>query len=480
MHSEKLVTGCWIEGREVSTSIKMNVNNPADGGEIASVSVASASELEASIYAARKAFPVWKGFSFEKRAEVIGKWAEIIRSHSNFISTVLTNEVGKPIAAARSEVESAISFLEYCASESARMKKEVYNRFDISEPFLVIREPIGVCGIITPYNYPLSTFVTKVGPALSVGCSVVVKPDEHTPLSTLFMVSLTKDAGFPPGVVNVLCGTGNSVGRLLVEHRDVRLISFTGSTSVGKDIVARSSAHLKRLILELGGNCPAIISGDSNWEMHINNIVKQTFKNSGQYCYRITRLIVHSSIFDKFVSEFIKKTRLLNVGHPMKENTDLGPLNNRKIYERFRHQIIDICSKGAKIIFGSVPEEISENFGYYCKPIIITDLPPESNWCQSEYFGPVAFVQRYSNDDEAIEMANATPFGLAAYVFSSDVEKAYRWAESIEAGSVWINCIHQARFDAPFGGYKESGLGREKSRFGFEAFTELKTIYKGK
>ncbi len=477
MPDEKLVTGCWIEGKEVSTSVKMAVNNPADGSVVASVSVASDSECEASIYAAKKAFPEWKSFPFKKRAEIIEKWAKIIRGHSDFISTIVTNEVGKPIAAARSEVESAASFLEYCASEAAGMKRDVYSCFDVSEPFCVVREPVGVCGIITPYNYPLSTFVTKVGPALSVGCSVVVKPDEHTPLSTLFMASLTKNAGFPDGVVNVLCGRGDDVGRLLVEHQDVRLISFTGSTSVGKDIVARTSAHLKRLILELGGNCPAIISDDANWEIHIDSIVRQTFKNSGQYCYRITRLIVHRAIFDEFVRRFIEKTSLLNVGHPMEETTDLGPLNNRKIYERFRRQIIDICNSGAKILFGDIPREVSSEAGYYCKPIIITDLSPESDWCQYEYFGPVAFVQSYSNDDEAIEMANSTPFGLAAYIFTSDVERAYRWAESIEAGSLWVNCIHQARFDAPFGGYKESGLGREKSRFGFEAFTELKTIY---
>ena len=472
-----LVTGCWINGKEVKKSKTMPVENPADGSVVAHVSMGNQEDIEASVKAAKKAFYKWREEGVEKRADIIKKWAEVLKGSKEFLATLLSFEVGKPISSAKSEVQSAISFLEYCASEAVRFKHTFHGSLITPGSFFIVREPIGVCGVITPYNYPLSTFVTKVGPALSMGCTVITKPDEHTPLTTLFVARLASKSGLPEGVLNVVCGPGEDVGRRLVEHPDVRLISFTGSTDVGKEILTKSASNLKRVILELGGNCPAIIAGDAKWRDYMERIVNQTFKNSGQYCYRITRLIVHESIFDEFLEAFAERTSQLKVGHPLDNSSDLGPLNNRRIYERFRQQIISMKEAGAEIFLGEIPEEVSKTSGYYCHPIIFTEVPDGSAFWQEEYFGPVAFFQKYSADDEAIKIANSTRFGLAAYIFTSDIKRAYKWSNLIEAGSVWINCIHQARFDAPFGGYKESGLGREKSHHGFEAFTELKTIY---
>lgn len=471
MQETSLVTGCWIHGHEVSTHLKLAVEDPTDRTIITYVDMATGTELDQAVCSSEEAFEVWQTKGPGERYRLVKQWARSIRENGDELAYVLSLEVGKPIRAARSEVYGAAKFLDYCAEEGFRLRAEYSEN-----GFLIVREPIGVCAIITPYNYPLSTLVTKAGAALVAGCTVVIKPDEHTPLSTLLMAKLASDAGIPYGVINVICGTGEKVGQLLISHPSVRLVSFTGSTKVGKEIYGVCAQNVKRIILELGGNCPAIIAPDARWDELLSSIIQQAFKNTGQYCYRITRLIVHKSIYESFIKRFVEGVRSLRIGHPRDEETQLGPLNNARIYEQFRRQIISVKEQGGRIVFGDIPSEVPSQ-GYYVQPIVFSEIPASPCVEKQEFFGPVALISSYTDDNEAISMANNTIFGLAAYVFTEDTKRALWWSHRLEAGSIWINRIHQARFDAPFGGFKQSGIGREKSRYGIESFTELKTMY---
>lgn len=466
-----IIDSCWIDGREIKPNSQLSVEDPAEGSVIARVPLAGEREVALAVSSASKAFLIWKTTPLEKRSEALTRLADVVKQKSDELALLLSQEVGKPIKAAKSEVESASAFLRYCGEEVRRL------RGTVGEQFFVKHEPLGVCGIITPFNYPLSTLVTKIGPALAVGCTVVIKPDEHTPLTTLAIAKLTKQAGFPPGVVNVITGPGVPTGEALLDRREVRAISFTGSTEIGKRIYERSAPFVRRLVLELGGNCPALVASDADWKPLIKAMVQQAFKNSGQYCYRITRFILHDAVYDEFVRSFVNATKMLRIGHPRDYATDLGPLNNRRVFERFSTQMRQVLASGATLLTGEVPELEKSSKGYYCSPLVFSDIPNGLDVAFEEFFGPVAFLFRYHRDEEALELANASRFGLAAYVFSKDPERISFWVNGLEAGSVWVNSIHQARFDAPFGGYKESGLGREKSIYGFEAFTELKTIY---
>jgi len=468
----KIVDSCWIDGQEVKPNADLVIEDPAERTSIAAVPLAGKEDVWLAVEAAKRAFATWKNMPVEKRSEALYRLAGAIKNHRDELALILSREVGKPLKAAQSEVENSVDFLLYCSEEIKHLRGVV------GDEFFIIREPIGVCAIITPFNYPLSTLVTKIGPALATGCTVVIKPDEHTPLSTLFVAKLSHEAGFPPGVVNVITGPGIPTGGALIDHPTVRVVSFTGSTETGKAIYARSASFVRRLVLELGGNCPAIIAPDAKWKKNLKAMVQQTFKNSGQYCYRITRFIVHESIYEEFAENFISATKELKVGHPRNPETDLGPLNNRRVYERFCHQVERIFSEGARLLCGNVSRIEEASRSYYCSPIVFSDIPKHiTTVSQEEFFGPVAFLFRYRDDEEALKLANDSRFGLAAYIFTEDAKRISFWMKNIEAGSVWVNTIHQARFEAPFGGYKESGLGREKSAAGFEAFTELKTVY---
>ncbi len=472
----KLVEACIIGGKEIKPNQLLKIEDPAEEAIVARVPIAGDEEIEQAVRSASEAFLVWKKTKVKDRANAIKNLATLMDSHREELAQILTMESGKPIKSARGEIESAIQFLLYCSEETKRLSGKLWIDSDLREGYFVLREPIGPCAVITPFNYPISTLVTKIGPAFGVGCTVIVKPDEHTPLSTLYIGKLSKEAGFPPGVINIITGPGNPTGEKLVKNPGVKVISFTGSTEVGKLIYANSAPFLRKVILELGGNCPAIVASDSNWKELLPQMVQQAFKNSGQYCYRITRFIVHEDIYNDFLKNLIEKVSRLTVGNPKDKATDLGPLNNKRIYERFCKQMETIYGEGAKLEYGLLPKMARKTKGYYCSPLIFSN-PKEGLVEKEEFFGPVVFVYSYKDDKEALVKANSSPFGLAGYIFTKDMERASYWMTNLEVGSVWVNSIHQARFDVPFGGYKESGLGREKSIVGFEEFTELKTVY---
>lgn len=467
--------GCWIDGAERLAEPWMAVCDPATEDPLAHVPVCDASWVHRAVTGAVQTQKAWAKEPPHRRRDVLRSLACLVRTHKDDLSGLLSRETGKPRSAAASEVDNTAQLIEYFAEEAYRLSGLLPLLGDPGRHTLVVREPVGVVAAITPFNYPLSTLICKAAPALAVGCAVVAKPDEHTPLASLALAKLSAEAGLPPGLFQVVTGPGPLTGALLVDHPDVRCISFTGSTEVGKEIQRRAASGVKRLILELGGTCPAVICEDADWHSHLPSMIAQAYKNSGQYCYRITRFYVAQSLWEAFVTEFTKRVMDLRVGPPEEPGVVLGPLNHRDILRRVEEQVARARQAGATVRQPPLPGRLTR--GFYYPPTVITDLPAHSPLLEEEIFGPVTFLIPFDGEEEAVAEANRCPYGLAAYVFTRDLGKGLRLAHDLEAGSVWINGIHQALPDAPFGGMKQSGLGREKSRFGVEAFTELKTIY---
>lgn len=468
--------GCWIHGRKEAGERLYSLIDPATGEPFAQVTLADERLVRTAVESAREVLEDWRRFPVVQRAGILHALAGRIREQQGELTSLLSREVGKPIAAAREEVLNAASVIDYFAEEGRRLAGQIPLLGYPREHVLVLREPIGVVGAITPFNYPLSTLVTKLAPALAVGCTVVAKPDEHTPLSTLRLAQLALETGLPPGAFNVITGSGPETGRLLVENSVPRLIAFTGSTAVGKEIQARSAVKVRKVVLELGGHCPAILCTDAPWQKLLPQIIAQSFKNCGQYCYRISRIYVSQEHYAPFLEEFIRQMSRLRVGLPTDPFADLGPLNNTDLLSTVRGQVERALEEGACLHSGKIPDHLPAG-GFYCSPAVLTEIRPEMAIMHEEVFGPVVLVRPFKDVRQAVEEANATPYGLAAYLFTKDLGNALEWAGRLEVGSVWINRIHQAYPEVPFGGMKESGLGREKSHFGIEEYTELKTVY---
>lgn len=467
--------GCWIDGAERFAEPWMAVYDPASEEPFAHVPVCDASWVHRAVVGAVKAQKEWKNTPPQHRRDVLRSLGHLVRVHKHSLSSLLSRETGKPLRAAAAEVDNTAQLIDYFAEEGYRLSGLLPLLGEPGRHTLVIREPVGVVGAITPFNYPLSTLVSKAAAALAVGCAVVAKPDEHTPLTPLRLAKLAAEASLPPGLFQVLTGPGPVTGAALVDHPDVLCLSFTGSTEVGKEIQRRAASGVKRLILELGGTCPALICDDAAWRPLLPAMIAQAYKNSGQYCYRITRFYVARSLWNAFVPEFLHQVRHLRVGHPSEPDVDLGPLNHRDIVRRAEALVSQAREVGAAVHQAAVPGRLQR--GFYYPPTVITDLPPDSPLLSEEIFAPVTLLVPFHDEAEALAEANRPPYGLAAYIFTQNLAKGLRLAHNLEAGSVWINGIHQALPEAPFGGMKQSGLGREKSRFGVEAFTELKTIY---
>lgn len=467
---------CWVHGKEAYGEVFYPLIDPSTGEWFAQATEAGSLLVDSSMESARGALKHWRCVSAPQRAEILHRLAHLLDDQRDSLASLLSKEVGKPLPAAGDEVLSAASLIDYFAEECLRLKGEIpllgYDR----ERVLIVREPVGVVAAITPFNYPLSTLACKMAPALAAGCTLVVKPDEHTPLSTLEVARLALEAGVPPGVFNVLTGPGPTTGRMMVEHSIPRLITFTGSTEVGKEIQRIGARTVRRAILELGGNCPAIVCEDAPWRDLLPQLVVQSLKNSGQYCYRTSRIYVAESIYTEFLAEFVKHTRALRIGPPDEAGVDLGPLNNEDVLARVQSQVGKAVAGGAKVRCGGNTNGLPPR-GFYYPPTVLTEVPPQASIMFEEVFGPVVIIRALEDMRKAIDEANGTCYGLAAYVFTRDLAMALEWADLLEMGSVWINRIHQAYPEAPFGGMKESGLGREKSHFGLEEFTELKTLY---
>ncbi len=472
--------GLFIHGRFVTSQgeTAFPVLDKATGQPIAAVPESTPEDVSAALESAQEAFRNWRQKPAHERAAIMHAAAAAVRAESETLAGLLTAEVGKPLAGAQREVQAVTTLLDFFAEEGLRIRGEIPQLNLPDERVLIVKEPVGVVVALTPSNYPLILLSWKLGAALAAGCTVVSKPSEDTPLATLRLAQIVAGAGLPPGVFNVVTGYGQTVGRALVEHALPRKIAFTGGVETGKKIAALAAQTNKRVTLELGGQCPALACDDADLEVAVPALLKHSFDNAGQYCYRINRMYVQRGIYREFLERLAAGATALKVGPGRDPASFMGPLVNGRLFEKSLRHIQDALERGATLLTGgrrlSGPDF---DHGYFLPPTILAGADHSMLVMTEETFGPVVGVMKVDSLEEAIGHANNSRYGLAAYVFSRDVGQALRAAEQIEAGSVWINNIHRSYNEAPFGGVKESGLGREKSHYGLDEYLELKTIY---
>ena len=401
-----------------------------------------------------------------------------MRERAPELGRTLTSELGRPLAAAITEIERSADLMDVYAEEGLRIHAEMPLTGTTGEKVIVTREPVGVVIAITPFNYPVTLLTFKLGAALIAGCTVVAKPAEDTPLSTLMLAGLFHEAGFPPGCFNVVTGKGRDIGMAMIEHPIPRKVAFTGGTIAGKTIAAAAAATMKRVTLELGGQCPAIVCADADLDSAAAAIARHAFANSGQFCYRVNRVYVERPVYEAFLALLVQHAGKFDVGDGLTSACALGPLVNEKIYRNSERHVTDARNNGARILVGGerLRGGIYDN-GFFFPPTIVADADHSMLVMTEETFGPVLGVMPFDDKAEALRLANDTRYGLAGFVFARNLATALALGEEIEAGSVWINNIHRSNHNVPFGGMKESGIGREKGRYGVESYLEYKTLY---
>lgn len=467
--TKAFVNGKWIDSTNGKT---FEVNNPATGEIIASVPDFNRGDAQKAIEAAYAAWPGYRDMTAKERSGLLRKWYTLILEHKEELARIMTLECGKVLKESLGEVEYGAAFVEWFAEEAKRVYGDVIPANTKDKRLVVIKQSIGVAAAITPWNFPLAMITRKVGPALAAGSTVIVKPPSETPLTALAISYLAEKAGFPPGVFNTITSTENSeIGKELCENKKVRKLSFTGSTAVGKILMSQCSPSLKKLSLELGGNAPFIVFDDADIDEAVNGAMSSKFRNSGQTCVCVNRIYVQEKVYDEFIMKFSKAVSALKVGNGMDKDVQIGPLINEKGLSKVKLHVADAISKGAKIIVGG--EELE---GLYFTPTVLSNATRDMIISHDEVFGPVAPIYRFSTEEEAITLANDTEFGLAAYFYSKDVSRCWRVAESLEYGMVGINEGMISTEVAPFGGIKESGIGREGSKYGMDYFMEIKYL----
>jgi succinate-semialdehyde dehydrogenase/glutarate-semialdehyde dehydrogenase len=468
----------FIEGRwtVALSGVRMDVLDPATGAVVDTVPVGGAGDADLAIRSAEAAGEAWRRTPVAERARLQRKAAGLMRERAAEIGGVLTAELGRSRAGAIAEIERSADLLEVYAEEGLRIHAEMIG--GAGEKALVTREPVGVVIAIAPFNYPITLLTFKLGAALIAGCTVVAKPAEDTPLSTLLLAQVFHDAGFPPGVFNVVTGFGREIGMAMVEHPIPAKVAFTGGTAAGKAIAAAAAGTIKRLTLELGGQSPAIVCADADLRQAAAAIARHGFANSGQFCYRVNRVYVERPVYETFLTLLSTQAARIVVGDGREAGVTMGPLVNEKIFSNSVKQIADARAKGARLVCGG--ERLSGGVydgGFFMPPTVIADANHTMLVMTEETFGPVLGVMAVDSPKKGLELANDTVYGLAGFVFSSHVGRGLALAERIRAGSVWVNDIHRSLHTAPFGGMKQSGLGREKGRYGVESYLEYKTIY---
>ena len=447
------------------------VTNPANRAVLASLPDMGAAETRAAIDAAHAAFPAWAARTAKDRGAILRRWSDLILMHTERLAALMTAEQGKPLAEARGEVAYGASFIDWFADEAKRAYGHAIPTPDPKKRLMSVKQPIGVCAAITPWNFPIAMITRKVGPALAAGCTVVVKPAAETPLCALAIAELASEAGVPEGVLNIVTGTdASAIGAVLCEDSRVRKLSFTGSTPVGKLLYGQCAGTVKKLSLELGGNAPFIVFDDADLEAAVDGAMASKYRNAGQTCVCANRLIVQSGIHDAFVARLAEKAAALKVGAGDQPGVQIGPLITAKAVAKVEGLLTEAVAGGAKVVTGGTSE------GQFFTPTVLTGATADMRIFREEIFGPVAPVVRFETEAEAIALANATPYGLAAYFFSRDVGRCWRVAEAIEAGMVGINEGLISTEVAPFGGVKESGLGREGGSEGLEEYFETKYL----
>lgn len=465
-----LKSQCLIDGKWVGDGMDA-VNNPATGDFIAKVPRFGAAETHLAIEAAQRAFKPWAKRTAKERANIMRKWFDLIIANKEDLAIIMTAEQGKPIAEARGEIDYAASFVEFYAEEAKRIYGETIPSHRADARILVIRQPIGVMCAITPWNFPAAMITRKVSPALAVGCTAVIKPAPETPLTALAIGELALRAGIPAGVLNLVTGDAPAIGEVMCAHDDVRFIGFTGSTEVGRLLMKQASSTIKKVGLELGGNAPFIVFDDADVDAAVQGAIVSKFRNMGQTCVCANRIYAQDGIYDTFVSKLATEVAKLKVGNGMDVGVTQGPLINAEAIGKVEAHIADAVGQGARVVVGGKRHELG---GTFFQPTVLAGATTKMLLSREETFGPVAPVFRFTKDADVVEMANDTEFGLAAYFFARDLGRVFRVAEALDYGMVGVNTGLLATEVAPFGGVKQSGLGREGSHHGVEEFVELK------
>ena len=466
--------GAW---RAAASGARFSVTNPATGETIAEVADMAAAETKSAIAAADASWKPWERRLAKERAAILRKWFELIMAAQDDLAAIATAECGKPLAEAKGEVAYAASFIEWFAEEAKRVYGDTIPQHQPDKRIVVIKQPIGVVGAITPWNFPIAMITRKCAPALAVGCPVVVKPAEQTPLSALALAVLAERAGFPKGVFNVVVGLdGPAIGKELTGSDLVRKIAFTGSTEVGRILMKASADSIKKVSLELGGNAPFIVFDDADIDAAVDGAMASKFRNAGQTCVCANRIYVQDGIYDRFAEAFAKKVGALKVGNGAEPGAEIGPLIEAAGIEKVKAHLADASEKGAQVVVGGHPHAAGPLF---FEPTVLTGVTQSMKVAREETFGPLAPLFRFHTEEEAVEMANATEFGLAAYFYARDLGRVWRVSEALDYGMVGVNAGILATEVAPFGGVKQSGLGREGSKYGVDEFLEIKYVLMG-
>src|SRR5579862_4245290 len=463
---------CYIDGTWVGQP-EFPVSNPATGAEIAKVPRLGAADATHAVEAAERAFPAWAKFTAKQRSNILRKWFELIVANREDLALILTSEQGKPLAEALGEVDIGGAYVEFFAEEARRVYGETIPTQRADARLLAIKQPIGVCGAITPWNFPNSMITRKVSPALAAGCTVVIKPANETPLSALALAVLAEKAGIPKGVLNIITGDAPPIGKVLCEHPAVRFVGFTGSTEVGKILYRQSAVGVKKLGLELGGNAPFVVFDDADIDAAVEGAMVSKYRNMGQTCVCANRLYAQDKIYDEFVQKLSKKVAAMKIGDGTEQGVTQGPLINMEAVDKVERHIADAVKGGAKIVTGGKRSALG---GTFFEPTVLSDVRPDALVAHEETFGPLAPVIRFKDEADVIAMCNKSPFGLASYFYARDLGRVWRVAEALESGMVGVNTGLITTEVAPFGGVKESGLGREGSHHGIEEYLEIKYV----
>ncbi len=473
LREQAYLDGRWVDADDGGT---IDVTNPATGESVARVPRMGAAEARSAIEAANRAWGPWRRRTAKERAAILRRWNDLMLANADDLAAIMTAEQGKPLAEARGEVTYAASFIEWFAEEGKRVHGDTLASPAADKRIVVLKEPIGVCAAITPWNFPAAMITRKAGPALAAGCPMVLKPASATPLSALALAVLAEEAGVPPGVFSVLTGGSSDIGGEMTSNPLVRKLSFTGSTETGRALMRQSADTIKKLSLELGGNAPFIVFDDADLDAAVQGAIASKFRNAGQTCVCANRIYVQAGVYDAFAEKLAEAVRRLKVGNGMDEGVEQGPLIDEAAVKKVQEHLQDAVAKGARILTGGKPHALG---GTFFEPTVLTGATPQMQLSREETFGPVAPLFRFESDEEAVRLANDTEFGLASYFYSRDIQRVWRVAESLEYGIVGINTGLISNEVGPFGGVKQSGLGREGSHYGIDDYVVIKYLCLG-
>lgn len=468
---------CFIDGSWVDSKERIEVYNPADNSVLGSVPSLGSDETEQAIRAAERSYKKWKQLTAKERSTILRKWFDLIIAHKKDLAVIMTSEQGKPLAEAEGEVEYGASYVEWFAEEAKRVYGDTIPMAQKGKRIVVLKEPVGVCAAITPWNFPSAMITRKAAPALAAGCTVVVKPAAQTPFSAMALAELADRAGVPKGVFNVLTGPAREIGAALTGSPVVRKLSFTGSTPVGKKLMAACSESVKKVSLELGGHAPFIVFDDADIDVAVQEAVASKYRNAGQTCVCANRFIIQEGVYEEFAQKLsVAVQDQLQTGSGFEEGNNQGPLIDLNAVLKVEEQIQDACDKGAVILSGG---KRAEGIGFFFEPTILGNVTTDMKIATEETFGPVAPLFKFSEEDEGVAMANDSEYGLASYFFSQNMARCFRVTEALEYGMVGVNTGVLSSESAPFGGMKESGIGREGSKYGIEEYLEIKYMCVG-